>query len=212
MPVSRALAKSSSSSPARERSGGLAFRELKREVLTQAVILGGGLALLWVLEIVDQLFLHRSLDQLGIKPRTVTGLRGIVLAPLLHGGFAHLVSNTVPLVVLGWMVMLRETRHIFPVTALATLVGGIGVWLIGSPGSVHIGASIVVFGYLGYLLLRGWFERSLWSILGSLFVAVLYGGLVFGVLPGQAGVSWEGHLFGFLGGVLAARLMRRKRA
>jgi membrane associated rhomboid family serine protease len=199
--------------PARGRSGdGLAFRELKREVFTQAAILGGGLALLWVLEIVDQLFLRGSLDQLGIKPRTLSGLRGIVLAPLLHGSFAHLVSNSVPLVVLGWMVMLRETRHIFPVTALATVVGGLGVWLIGSPGSVHIGASIVVFGYLGYLLLRGWFERSLWSILGSLFVAVLYGGLVFGVLPGQAGISWEGHLFGFLGGVLAARLMRRKRA
>ncbi|MEJ7728677.1 MAG: rhomboid family intramembrane serine protease [Polyangiaceae bacterium] len=214
--MSRALAKSSaagSSLPARGGAGGgLAFRELKRELFTQAAIRGGGLALLWVLEIVDQLFLHGSLDQLGIRPRTLTGLRGILLAPLLHGGFAHLVSNSVPLLVLGWMVMLRETRHIFPVTALATLVGGLGVWLVGAPGSVHIGASIVVFGYLGYLLLRGWFERSLWSIVGSLFVAVLYGGLVLGVLPGQAGVSWEGHLFGFLGGVLAARLMRKKRS
>lgn len=211
-----ALAKSRAGTPRRGRGTptreptGLAFRELKRELLVQGALLGGGLALLWALEIVDQLFLRSSLDQLGIKPRTLSGLRGILLAPLLHGGFAHLISNTLPLLVLGWMVMLRETRHIFPVTALATVVGGLGVWLVGSPGSVHIGASIVVFGYLGYLLLRGWFERSVSSIIGSLIVAALYGGLVFGVLPGQAGISWEGHLFGFLGGVLAARLMRRK--
>ena len=186
------------------------MRELKRELWLQVCLLGGFVALLWAIEIVDQVLFGGALDTLGIRPRTVSGLKGILFAPFLHGGFAHLVANTFPLMVLGWMVMLRETRDIITVSALSAVVGGIGIWLFGGAGSVHVGASILIFGYLGYLLLRGWFDRSVLSILGSLVVAVLYGSLIFGVLPGQAGISWEGHLFGFAGGVLAARLLRRK--
>jgi membrane associated rhomboid family serine protease len=183
---------------------------LKRELALQAWLLAGFIGLLWGLEIIDQLVFRGALDTLGIRPRSMEGLRGILLAPLLHGGFAHLAANTLPLLILGWMVMLRETRDVFVVTALATVVGGLGVWLVGGAGTIHVGASILIFGYLGYLLLRGWFDRRLLSVVGSLAVALLYGGLVFGVLPGQPGVSWEGHLFGFAGGVLAARLLRRR--
>jgi membrane associated rhomboid family serine protease len=102
--------------------------------------------------------------------------------------------------------MLRRTSDFFVVSAIAMLVGGLGTWLFGAP-ALHIGASGVIFGYLGFLLLRGYFERKFASILFSVFVGILYGSLIWGVLPGQPGISWEGHLFGFLGGVLAAKLL-----
>lgn len=184
-------------------------RGIARELFSQIVILVSIVALLWGLEIIDQLT-GRSLDRFGILPRTQIGLRGILLAPFLHGNFSHLISNTIPLVVLGWLVMLRCTIDFFWVTAIAMLVGGFGTWLFGAP-ALHIGASGVIFGYLGFLLLRGYFERSLISIFFSVLVGVLYGGLVWGVLPNQPGISWEGHLFGFLGGVLAARLLAEPR-
>jgi membrane associated rhomboid family serine protease len=188
-----------------------AWSELRRELKRQLVILLGFTALLWLLEAVDQAVLGGALDAWGIVPRTLIGLRGIVLAPLLHGGFPHLIANTGPLLVLGWFVMLRQTSYWFIVGALVTLVGGAGVWLVGATGSVHIGASIVVFGFLGYLLLRGWFERRPWPIVGSVVVGALYGGALWGILPAERGISWEGHLFGFLGGVLGAWLLKQRR-
>lgn len=183
---------------------------IKKELKQQAIILVGFTALLWGLEILDAVLFSNGLDSFGIRPRSVVGLRGILLAPLLHGGFPHLIANTVPLLVLGWFVMLRATKDWFIVGALSTVVGGVGVWLIGATQSVHIGASIVVFGFLGYLLFRGFFERKFWPILGSIVVGIMYGGALWGVLPGQAGISWEGHLFGFIGGVLAARLLANR--
>ncbi|WP_437514010.1 rhomboid family intramembrane serine protease [Sorangium sp. So ce1099] len=182
-------------------------RSITRELKLHAALLGGFVALLWGIEILDLVVFRGSLDALGIRPRTVPGLVGIALAPLLHGGFAHLAANTLPFVGLGWLIMLRKKRDLFLVTLVATLVGGLGVWLLGSPSSVHIGASGVIFGYFGFLLLRGWFERSALSIALSLVVGLVYGGMIWGVLPTRMGISWEGHLFGFLGGVLAARLL-----
>ncbi len=182
-------------------------RTITRELKLHAALLGGLVALLWAIEIFDFLMFRGSLDALGIRPRTIPGLLGIALAPWLHGGFAHLMANTVPFVALGWLILLRRTSDLVLVTLLSTLVGGLGVWLIGSSSSVHIGASGVIFGYFGFLLLRGWFERSVLSIALSLGVGFVYGGMLWGVLPTQVGISWEGHLFGFLGGVLAARLL-----
>lgn len=181
-------------------------KAIAREFKAQVYILGGLVALMWALEFID-LFLGGALNQFGIMPRSLVGLRGILFAPLLHGNFPHLISNTVPFIVLGWLVMLRRTSDFFVVTPIAMLVGGLGTWLIGSPYSVHIGASGVIFGYLGFLLLRGYFERSVTAILFSVVVGFLYGGILWGVLPGQIGISWEGHLFGFIGGVIAARLL-----
>ncbi|WP_437639432.1 rhomboid family intramembrane serine protease [Sorangium sp. So ce854] len=182
-------------------------RSITRELKLHAMLLGGFVALLWAIEILDFLIFRGSLDALGIRPRTAPGLVGVALAPLLHGGFAHLAANTVPFLALGWLIMLRRTSDLVLVTLLSALVGGLGVWLIGSPSSVHVGASGVIFGYFGFLLLRGWFERSAVSIALSLVVGLFYGGMIWGVLPTRMGISWEGHLFGFLGGVLAARLL-----
>ena len=179
---------------------------IKRELKGQAVILGGLVAFLWGLEAVDQL-LGQPLDAYGVVPRTLVGLRGVLFAPFLHLGFAHLIANTVPLVVLGWLIMLRETRDFFVVAGVSALAAGLGTWLIAPAHTVHLGASGVVFGLLGYLLARGWYERKAASIAMGVLVGLLYGGAIFGVLPGQVGISWQGHLFGFLGGILAARWM-----
>jgi membrane associated rhomboid family serine protease len=184
-------------------------KALARELKTQGTILGGFVATIWVLEVVD-VFLGGALNTYGILPRNLIGLRGILFAPFLHGNFAHLIANTIPFLTLGWFVMLRETSDFFVVTGITMLVSGLGVWLFGSAG-LHIGASGVVFGYLGFLLARGYFERNIPSILLSVIVGFLYGGAIWGVLPTQPGVSWEGHLFGFIGGVIAARFLSQRK-
>lgn len=199
--------KSSMSSSSEEKA-------IAQEFKTQMWILGGLVALMWSIEILDQFVfrvgLRETLDVYGIIPRHVIGLRGILFAPFLHGSFAHLIGNTVPFLVLGWLIMLRETSDFLWVSLIAGLVSGLGTWIFGSPG-IHIGASGVIFGYLGYLLLRGYFERSMLAIAMSLFVGVLYGSLIWGVLPTRIGISWEGHLFGFIGGILAAKLLTPKK-
>jgi membrane associated rhomboid family serine protease len=192
---------------------------IARELKTQATILGTFVAIFWVVEIIDRFIFHDSLDQLGIKTGSFAGLIGIFFAPFLHGGFPHLIANTIPFLVLGWFVMLQETSDFFIVTLLATLVGGLGVWLFGSLGvwlfdariSVHLGSSILIFGYLGFLLLRGYFQRNLPSIVLSIAVGLTYGGLIWGVLPTDPRISWQGHLFGFLGGVLAAKMIAKEK-
>ncbi|MBE9182733.1 rhomboid family intramembrane serine protease [Oculatella sp. LEGE 06141] len=187
------------------------MKSLAREVKAQILILAGFVTLMWVLEAIDQIF-GGALDIYGILPRNPVGLRGILFAPFLHGNFAHLMANTIPFVILGWLVMWWRTVDFFVVSAIAMLVGGFGTWLIAPANTVHIGASGVIFGYLGYLLFRGYFERRTISILMSLAVGVFYGSLIWGVLPGQIGISWQGHLFGFVGGAIAARLLAQPRA
>jgi len=179
----------------------------RQEIKTQAIILATFVAIFWLLEILDQFVFRGSLDNFGIMPHQVIGLRGILFAPFLHRDFPHLIANTVPFLILGWLVMLQETSDFFIVTGLTMLVGGLGVWLFAAPGDTHIGASILIFGYLGFLLLRGYFQRNIPSILLSILVFLLYGGTIWGVLPSRPGISWQGHLFGFLGGVLAAKLI-----
>jgi membrane associated rhomboid family serine protease len=176
-------------------------------------LLVGAVALAWTVELLDVLVLDSRLDRYGIEPRDQEGLRGIVLAPMLHGGLAHVAANTLPFLSLGALVALRTLRVLGVVTVVVALVGGLGVWLVGDAGSVHVGASGLVFGYIGFLLLRGIIERTPGSLLVSLLVAVLYGGALVGVVPTDGSVSWEGHLFGFLGGLLAARVVpvRRQR-
>jgi membrane associated rhomboid family serine protease len=180
---------------------------LKTELKAHGKILGGVVGFMWAVFFVNLLVFQGHLTSFGVQPRTLSGLFGILLAPFLHVDLAHLVSNTVPMLVLGWFVMLRRKRDLLYVSLLSALVGGLGTWLIGPAASVHVGASVLVFGYLGYLLLRGILERKFWSIAGSLAVFFLYGGVLFGVLPGNPGVSWQGHLFGLLGGLGAARLL-----
>jgi len=178
----------------------------------QATILGSFVAAFWILEIIDQVFLNNNLNKLGIKPRTLIGLRGIIFAPFLHGNFTHLISNTIPFLTLGWLVMLQKIEDFWFVTLITMLVGGGGVWLFAATNSVHIGASILIFGYFGFLLFRGYFQKDIRSIALSLLVTFLYGGLVWGVLPSDPRISWQGHLFGFIGGFIAARKISKNHA
>jgi membrane associated rhomboid family serine protease len=163
-------------------------------------------ALLWVVEIVDVAVGHR-LDGYGIAPRDTDGLIGIVAAPFLHAGFGHLVANTVPFVVMGLAVALRGAARVLAVTAIVMAVSGLGTWLLGPAGSIHIGASGVVFGYATYLLVNGFFERNLLGIAIGVAVGAIWGTALLGGLLPQAGVSWQGHLFGAIGGIVAARAL-----
>lgn len=181
-----------------------AFRPLKAHL----ALLGCLVSLLWIIESVNVVF-GGALNQFGIVPRTQQGLYGILFAPFLHANFAHLIANTVPLITLGWFVMVRRISDFYRVSLVSMLIGGLGTWLLGSSGTVHIGASGVIFGYFGFLVSRGFFERSAVSVLLSIGIAIAYGSLLWSVLPGQAGISWEGHLSGFIGGLLAARLVAR---
>jgi membrane associated rhomboid family serine protease len=177
---------------------------------TQAVVLGGTVAVFWAVFLVNTV-LGGSLLILGVIPRTAIGLRGILFAPFLHGSLNHIVANSIPFLALGWMVMLRDERHFIPVTLAGMIGSGITAWLLGAPGSVHIGASGVIFGYLGFLMLTGWYTRSFGSILVSVIVTLVWGSLVLGMMPGELGISWQAHVGGFLGGVLVARGFRTSR-
>lgn len=185
------------------RSAKLVTRSLRAQVTTLGTTLGA----FWMTFVVNSV-LGGVLFQFGIVPRNITGLRGILFAPFLHGNLNHLVANTLPFVALGWMVMLRDARHFFPVTLFSMLGAGLVAWTLGAPGSVHIGASGVVFGYLGFLLLAGVYTRSFWSIALSIATAATWGGLILGMAPGTAGISWQAHVGGFIGGVFAARWFR----
>jgi membrane associated rhomboid family serine protease len=180
-----------------------------KDMMARVFPLLGLVAVIWVVELANILMEHR-LGVYGIVPRTVEGLRGIPLSPFLHGSIQHAVSNTVPLLVLGGLVAIRGRNAFLGVSLFVIVAGGAGVWLVGRT-AFHIGASGLVFGYFGYLVARGWYDRSVVSILVALVVVALYWGLLFGVLPTAGFVSWEGHLMGLLAGVLAARLGRRER-
>jgi len=176
-------------------------------VKSHAVLLFGVLVLMWVVEVVDFLLPIVDFDQFGIRPRSVMGLTGVLFAPFLHGGFGHLLANSLPFLVLGGLVLLGGGKVFRKVSLFVVLAGGLGVWVLGKGNSVHIGASLLVFGYLGFLLSRGIFERSIVWILVSVVILLLYGGMLYGMLPGQRGISWIGHVCGFVAGIGAAWLM-----
>ncbi len=166
------------------------------------VVVGVMLAIMWAVEVVD-LLPGTHFDSWGIHPRTVRGLFGIAFAPFLHVSIAHLVANTVPFAVLGAAIALSGAGRFVEVTLIVGVTSGLGVWLFGAANTVHLGASGLVFGYLTYLIARGVIAGKVLWIAGGLVVFVVYGGLFWGLLP-HHGVSWLGHLFGAIGGVLAA--------
>ena len=173
-------------------------------------MIGGFVFALYAIELVDVMAANR-LDREGIRPQDRDGLTGVLFAPLLHAGWGHLAANTVPLLVLGFLILLAGTAHWIAVTATVWLVGGLGIWLVAPPQTVHLGASILIFGWLVFLILRGFFSGRGGEIALGLLVLFLYGGLLWGVLPGQAGVSWQGHLFGAIGGGIAAATLADRR-
>ncbi|WP_329104380.1 rhomboid family intramembrane serine protease [Micromonospora sp. NBC_01699] len=146
----------------------------------------------------------------GIIPHRIDGLDGVFFSPFLHHGFNHLYSNSVPLILLGTFVLAAGSRRFLYSTLVIILVSGLGVWFTGSANSVVVGASGVIFGYLGLLIMRGIVERSWWNFAVVLLVGLLYGGQLFGVLPTDEPISWQGHLFGLIGGLVAAILFRRR--
>jgi membrane associated rhomboid family serine protease len=170
------------------------------------------LALMWVVEAADAV-LPGSFEVFGIRAWDVTHLQGILLAPLLHSTWSHLIANSVPFLVLGILVAAEGGHRFWAVTAIVALVGGVGPWLLAVPGTVTVGASGLVFGYFAYLLVRvkrtppgG--RRVLQIVIAVLVVAVYGGSMLTGVLPVSPGVSWQGHLSGAVGGVCAGLLLR----
>ncbi|MEO3760068.1 rhomboid family intramembrane serine protease [Mycobacterium sp. B14F4] len=173
--------------------------------------------LLYVIEIVDSLSSHR-LDDNGIRPLETDGLIGVLFSPLLHSNWDHLVANTVPLLVLGFLMTLAGLSRFIFATAIVWILGGLGTWLIGNVGAHcpyvgvrcetnHIGASGLIFGWLAFLIVFGFFTRKVWEIVVGIVVLLVYGSVLLGVLPGTPGVSWQGHLSGAVAGVIAAYLL-----
>jgi membrane associated rhomboid family serine protease len=173
-------------------------------------------ALLYIIEVWDNLTGHR-LDQNGIRPLETDGLWGIIFAPLLHANWGHLVANTGPALVLGFLMTLLGLSRFIYATAIIWILGGFGTWLIGNIGAPtyngmqietnHIGASGLIFGWLTFLIVFGFFTRKVWEIVVGVIVLFIYGGVLLGALPGTFGVSWQGHLCGGLAGVLAAYML-----
>ncbi|MBO0869668.1 MAG: rhomboid family intramembrane serine protease [Micromonosporaceae bacterium] len=166
---------------------------------------------LFLIELLDLATGHR-LDQVGgVRPHDVSGLDGVIFSPFLHGNFPHLYGNSVPLIITGTFVLARGVKRFLWVTAMVALISGVGVWLIGKPHTTVIGASGVIFGYLGYLLVRGIVERSWWGISVGVLVGLLYGWTISGLVYHDPAVAWQAHLFGLLGGVVAAVVLRQRR-
>lgn len=178
--------------------------------------LGAGLLILflvcvmWALEVVDYLG-DGYLDRYGIIAHEPDGLPGIFFAPFLHAGFPHLMANSLPLLILGFLAAVRGIGKFLGASLIIIVVSGIGVWVTSPADSVTLGASGLVFGYFGYVVARGLFDRRLLDIVLGVIVAALYWSILWGALPGETGISWQGHLFGLIGGVLGAWVLRRRR-
>jgi membrane associated rhomboid family serine protease len=175
------------------------------------LLVAGMVALMWAVEVADAIANGR-LDAQGIRPRAVDGLDGILWSPFLHGSWGHLVGNTIPFLILGAVIALSGLARVAMVTVIVALVGGFGTWLIAPENTVHIGASGLVFGFAAYLVARGFYTRSLLHLAAGALVAVVFGTtLLWGLVP-REGISWQGHLFGAIGGIVAARALSAKAA
>ena len=173
---------------------------------TAGIVIGAWTVLLWLIELVDQVT-RGALEMLGIQSWNVASLPSVFVAPLIHDDWAHLAANTLPFAALGFLVLLGGWGRALWATVVIVVVSGLFAWLLSPPHTVTIGASGLVFGWLAYLLVRAVFTRNTAQIVIAVAVLVVYGSLLWGVLPTQPGVSWQAHLGGALGGALAARLL-----
>lgn len=174
-----------------------------------ALVIALLVAVLWVLEFLDQASGNR-LDLYGIEARDVDGLPGILTAPFLHGGWEHLISNSLPFAVLGFLVLLGGIARWLLSSLISIVVSGLTAWFLTPPDTIILGASGLIFGWLTYLIARGLWSRQASQVVIGVVVLFFYGGLIWGVLPGAAGISWQAHLGGAVGGVLAAWLLHRR--
>lgn len=183
----------------------------QRDPRTSGLLLVAAMAaLMWIVEVIDAIA-NQRLDQFGIVPRQVSGLDGIVFSPFLHSGFGHLLSNTVPFLILGFVIALSGAIRVIQVTVIVGLVAGVGVWLFAPSHTLTVGASGIVMGYATYLISRGVFSRRAFELLVGVVIAVVWGGMVLASLLPKDGVSWQAHLFGGIGGVVAAWLLTADR-
>jgi len=184
------------------------YASLGRAFVTMCAVI----PVLFLIEAIDLGVGAGRLDMAGgIIPRRLDGLDGVLFSPFLHAGWDHLYGNAVPLILLGTFVLAGGGKRFVLATLVIMAVGGLGVWLIGDPNSVVVGASGVIFGYLGLLVTRGLVERSWWNLGVAAFIGLLYWYQLYNILPTDQPISWQGHLLGLLGGVLAAILFRRRR-
>jgi membrane associated rhomboid family serine protease len=176
------------------------------------VVMCGLVPVLTLIEFLDQRLGNRIDAVAGIRPRAVSGLDGILLAPFVHDGFEHLLANSAPLILLGTFVLASGAQRFVLSTLVIMAISGLAVWFLTPPDYLVVGASGVIFGWLGLLFMRAIVERSWWNFAVSLVVGLLYGWQLVALLPTDERVSWQGHLFGFLGGAFAAILLRRRPA
>ena len=184
----------------------------RRSIVQRASVIVAVVGLMWLLYAI-RIMMPASVERsmvIGIVPRSGEGLAGIAAAPFFHASFSHLMANTIPLIALSALVLLSDVSVYASVFAMTALIAGAGTWLFGAPGTMHVGASGVIFGMIGYLIARGFFDRRVVSVAIGVVVALLYGGAVRSTLIPAAGVSWSGHLFGFAGGILAARFLAKR--
>ncbi|MBG6224185.1 membrane associated rhomboid family serine protease [Arthrobacter sp. CAN_A2] len=188
----------------------LGEQPLARRAQAGLITVVGLVAAMWAVFLVNAGLGDLLVRTLGIAPRRVDGLDGVVFAPLLHGGVQHLASNTLPLLVLGFLAFLEGARRFVAAIGISWLASGIGTWLFG--GGLTVGASGVVFGLFTYLITRGFYNRDWKQILLAVVLFAAYGSILWGVLPTiGSNISWQAHLFGACGGILAAFLLKRKR-
>ncbi len=173
------------------------------------MLLVGVLAVMWAIEIIDTVALGDRLQANGIGPRRIGGLDGIFWTPWLHSTWGHILSNSVPFVALGWLVSLRGRTYWLAVSIGSALLGGAATWLFAG-GVNHIGASGVVFGYLGALLGGAYFERRPAVLAPALVALLMYSTMLVGIVP-QDDISWEGHLFGLLSGIIVSKVLAGER-
>jgi membrane associated rhomboid family serine protease len=184
------------------------YASLGRAFVTMCAVI----PVLFLIEAIDQGLGGGSLDVAGgIIPRHIDGLDGVLFSPFLHAGWDHLYGNAVPLILVGTFALAGGAKRFIWSTALIMLISGLGVWFVGDSRSVVVGASGVIFGYLGLLFTRGFVERSWWNLGVSAFIGLLYWYQIYNVLPTDQPISWQGHLLGLLGGAIAAILFRRRR-
>jgi membrane associated rhomboid family serine protease len=174
-----------------------------------ALIMLAMLAGMWILELLDQLS-GNQLDQLGIHAREIDGMPEILTAPFLHAGWDHLISNSLPFVVLGFLVLLSGLARWLVSSLIIIVISGMTAWLLTPVHTIILGASGLIFGWLTYLLARGLWSRRPAQVVIAVLVLLVYGGLIWGLFPGNAGISWQAHLGGAVGGVLAAWLLHRR--
>ncbi|WP_366869535.1 rhomboid family intramembrane serine protease [uncultured Roseobacter sp.] len=178
-----------------------------RVLLRRLAALSVFVVALWVIQAVNWATGYSLNIAFGLVPRHVSGLDGVVGMHVLHGSFGHLMANTPPLLLMGALLATTATRALLAVNAVIVGLGGALIWLLGS-SAIHIGASGLVFGWFGFLITRGLVDRSPMTVGVAMLVGLLYGTIIWGVLPGQSGVSWEAHLFGAIAGVAAALVIR----